>query len=180
MRYIAFLRAINVGGHTVKMERLRALFEEVGVSKVETFIASGNVIFESRSARASTLERTIERHLHSALGWEVATFVRTAPELATVAGFDPFPAEKIDTPDHALYVAFLQLPPSDEIRARVASLRSAADDFAFGDREIYWLYRRQHGESAFTRTPLEKLLRTPMTVRNVTTVRKLAVRYPAL
>ncbi|HXW01123.1 MAG TPA: DUF1697 domain-containing protein, partial [Anaerolineae bacterium] len=46
-KYIAFLRAINVGGHTVKMDYLRRLFEEMGFSKVETFIASGNVIFEA-------------------------------------------------------------------------------------------------------------------------------------
>ena len=47
-RLVAFLRAINVGGHNVKMDRLRELFEALGLSNVETFIASGNVIFDSR------------------------------------------------------------------------------------------------------------------------------------
>jgi len=46
-RYVALLRGINLGGHTVKMDRLKKLFEELGLKNVETFIASGNVIFES-------------------------------------------------------------------------------------------------------------------------------------
>ena len=59
MKYDAFLRAINVGGHVVKMEMLRAYFEALGLSKVETFIASGNVIFESR-AKLESLQARIE------------------------------------------------------------------------------------------------------------------------
>ena len=65
-RYVAFLRAINVGGHTVKMERLRELFAELGLANVETFIASGNVIFDAPSGDAGALERQIEQHLHAA------------------------------------------------------------------------------------------------------------------
>jgi len=58
-KYIAFLRAINVGGHTVKMDHLRSLFEALGFSNVETFIASGNVIFESKSKSTRALERRL-------------------------------------------------------------------------------------------------------------------------
>src|SRR5438093_11101582 len=93
VRFIAFLRAINVGGHTVKMDDLRRLFESLGCSNPETFIASGNVIFESPVEDVRTLEKSIERHLRTALGYEVATFIRTAPELADIAKFQPFPAE---------------------------------------------------------------------------------------
>ena len=73
-RFIALLRAINVGGHNVKMDRLRKLFESLGLSNVETFIASGNVIFDSLVESAETLEEKIERHLRESLGYEVATF----------------------------------------------------------------------------------------------------------
>ena len=52
-RHIAFLSAINVGGHTVKMDLLCRLFEELGLKDVETFIASGNVIFRSPAKSAS-------------------------------------------------------------------------------------------------------------------------------
>ena len=55
-RYIAFLRAINVGGHTVKMDRLREIFESLGFANVETFIASGNVVFETTAGDTAALE----------------------------------------------------------------------------------------------------------------------------
>jgi hypothetical protein len=80
-RYFAFLRAINVGGHIVKMERLRREFEGLGFAEVETFIASGNVIFESRATNEKLLSSKVERHLESALGYEVAVFIRSSAEL---------------------------------------------------------------------------------------------------
>ena len=62
-KYIAFLRAINVGGHTVKMDRLREIFETMGFSNVETFIASGNVIFETKSKDVDSLVKMIKKKL---------------------------------------------------------------------------------------------------------------------
>ena len=59
-RYVAFLRAVNVGGRIVKMDELRGLFTEVGLSEVETFIASGNVIFSTNAKAMPALEQTIE------------------------------------------------------------------------------------------------------------------------
>jgi len=89
-RYFAFLRAINVGGHTIKMDQLRNLFENMDLSKVETFIASGNVIFENKSGDVHVLEKRIETSLSDALGYEVATFIRTDAELKEIAGYKPF------------------------------------------------------------------------------------------
>ena len=63
-KLIAFLRAINVGGHNVKMDALRELFIELGCTNVETFIASGNVIFDSKAKNIKTLENKIAEHLH--------------------------------------------------------------------------------------------------------------------
>ncbi len=72
-RYVAFLRAINVGGHTVKMDYLRQVFESFGLSGVETFIASGNVVFEAPTADARALDEQIGQGLREALGYDVAT-----------------------------------------------------------------------------------------------------------
>jgi uncharacterized protein (DUF1697 family) len=90
-RYIAFLRAINVGGHVVKMDRLRKLFEGEGFTNIETFIASGNVVFDGagRPGKIDALERAIEGMLKAALGHDVATFVRPA-ELRALAAHDAF------------------------------------------------------------------------------------------
>src|SRR5512142_743545 len=89
-KYVAFLRAINLGGHTVKMDHLRGLFEEMDFTHVETFIASGNVIFEAASADPRDLELKIEESLLSNLGYDVATYIRTPEELAEIIQYEPF------------------------------------------------------------------------------------------
>src|SRR5215471_21526480 len=97
-RFFAFLRAINVGcGRTVKMQSLRQVFESLGFSKVATFITSGNVVFETTTKEAETLERKIERALKEALGYEVRTFIRGEAELTKIAHYHPFPQSKLDT-----------------------------------------------------------------------------------
>ena len=93
-RYVAFLRAINVGGHTVTMAELRKQFGAMGFTDVETFIASGNVLFSAPSRDSLALARRIERQLHAALGYEVHTFVRTDAEIAAVATHAPFTATR--------------------------------------------------------------------------------------
>jgi len=173
-RYVAFLRAINVGGHVVKMERLRELFETLGVRGVETFIASGNVIFETRATDAAALELKIERLLEKELGYEVATFLRTTDELAAVATHVPFASPLPD--GHALWVGFLKEEPGDERRAALLAHRSETDDLAVHGRELWW--RRVPGtDSKLTNARLERAV-GPATMRNVTTVRKLAAKYP--
>src|SRR5215831_8752107 len=84
-KYVAFLRAINVGGRTVKMEELRRIFDAIGFSNVETFIASGNVIFDSKSKATRAIEQKIETALLKSLGYAVDTFVRAIPELTRIA-----------------------------------------------------------------------------------------------
>lgn len=96
-RYFALLRGINVGGHRIKMDRLRELIEALGFAQVETFIASGNVIFSSPSQDVRAMEERIARHLHEALGYEVTTLIRTQSELDSIAAFepsDPAPADQ--------------------------------------------------------------------------------------
>jgi uncharacterized protein (DUF1697 family) len=178
-KLIALLRAINVGGHNVKMDDLRKLFEELGLSSVETFIASGNVIFDAPAQDVRALERRIEGHLRSALGYEVATFIRSAAELAEIASYEPFPATELAAEGASLYIAFLPGPPGEEAQAKLMALRTDVDDFHFHGRELYWLCRIRLSESKFSGALLEKTLKMPATMRNSTTVKKLAAKYPA-
>ncbi len=93
IRYIAFLRGINVGGHNVKMEYLRDLLAELGFCNIRTYIQTGNVFFESDEADATKFSSHIETLLLSKLGYEVPTFVRTVEEFEntlTIAPFDRF------------------------------------------------------------------------------------------
>jgi uncharacterized protein (DUF1697 family) len=175
--YVALLRAINVGGRIVKMERLRELFEEIGFRNVATFIASGNVIFESPAKDAAKLERRIEKHLEKSLGFAVATFLRTPPELSAITSFEPFPEE--DTSRGVLSVAFLAQPPDVELAGQVGAFRTELDRFRVEGREVYWYCRTRISESKAPIGYIEKALRAPATVRNITTVRRLASRWEA-
>ncbi len=176
-KYVAFLRAINVGGHTVKMHQLRLLFESLGFSRVETFIASGNVIFESRSKSTKVLEKKIEGVLHETLRYHVATFIRSTVELAAIAHYQPFNVAKLKAEGSNLYIAFLADRPSEEAKKKLLSFSTKVDDFHVSEREVYWLCRTKTSESAFSGARLEKTLGIQATFRNSTTVKKLAVKY---
>jgi uncharacterized protein (DUF1697 family) len=178
-RYIAFLRAINVGGHNVKMDQLRALFEALGLASVETFIASGNVIFEAPAKDIQALERQAERHLEAALGYAVATFIRSAAELAAIARCQPFAAAEPAAETSSLYVAFLPAAPSSVAEQKLLAYRTEIDDFHIHEREVYWLCRKKISESTFSGALLEKAIGMPATMRNITTVKRLAAKYPA-
>lgn len=176
-KYVALLRAINVGGHTVKMDHLRSLFEDLGFSNVETFIASGNVIFDSISKSTQDMERKIEDHLRDTLGYEVTTFIRSTMELAVIADYMPFPAEEIESEGHCLYIGFLVDEPGKEAKKKVQSLATETDEFRVKARELYWLCRKRISESDVTGGKLTKALGMEMTLRNSTTVKKIAAKY---
>ena len=176
-KYIAFLRAINVGGRTVKMEHLRRLFEALGFTKVETFIASGNAIFDSSSKNPKGLEKKIETYLKKSFGYEVATFIRTTSELAEIARYKPFADAELNTDGNSLYIGFVQEPPSAEAKRKLLAFSSKTDEFHIHGREVYWLCRTRFSESDFYGGLLEKTLGMPATLRNATTVKKLASKY---
>jgi len=178
-RYVALLRAINVGGHVVKMDHLRALFEELGHSEVTTFIASGNVLFSAPGKSGPALERAIEKHLRSSLGYEVATFVRTHAEVQQAASYEPFAAAIMAKPYHGLYVSFLRDAPSAAVRRAVEALRTPTDELHVHERELYWLSRLPFGDSKLGGPQLEKILGMPATMRSVTSLRKLAAKCGA-
>ena len=183
-RYVAFLRAINVGGHTVKMDRLRALFEGMRLADVSTFIASGNVIFSTSSANTAALEQRIETALERALGYEVATFVRLMSELPAIAAGQPFASRPAPGGDaghgaadgHVLSVGFLKTAPDAGGRKRIEAFRSAVNDFRVDGREVYSHCRTRTSDSGFTGALLERAIGAPATFRNITTVRKLAAQ----
>jgi uncharacterized protein (DUF1697 family) len=179
MRHVALLRAINVGGRRVKMAHLRKLFEALGFFNVKTFIASGNVIFDSPAEDTRKLEQRIEDHLRESLGYEVATFVRSACELADISRYQPFDPSELNAEGASLYIAFLQTPPTAEAEQKLMAFRSEVDDFRIHKREVYWLCRKKMSESSFSGALLEKTLGMPATIRNATTAKKLTAKYSA-
>ena len=176
-RFIAFLRAINVGGgRTVKMQSLREVFESLGFSRVATFIASGNVVFETTTKKTKTLERKIEGALKEALGYEVRTFVRGEAELAKIANYRPFPQSKFDETWQS-NIIFLADDLNEKLKQNVNALGTNTDAFKVHGREIYWRRRRKQNGALFSTVPLEKIIGPAFTVRGANTIEKIVSKY---
>jgi uncharacterized protein (DUF1697 family) len=175
-RSFAFLRAINVGGHTVTMARLKELFEEIGLRNVETFIASGNVVFDGGKAKEAVLQKKIEGHLHAALGYEVAAFLRTEEELAALVRGCPFSVAEA-AGSKALNLALLQAPLTAEAEARLQGLRTEVDAFRTAGREVWWLCFARQSESTFSNAVFERTVKVKATFRSFSTLQRLATKY---
>jgi uncharacterized protein (DUF1697 family) len=179
-RYLAFLRGINLGKRRVTMDHLRELFVELGCTEVETFIASGNVIFADRARDPHKIAARIAAHLEARLGYDVDTFVRTPAEIAALAALRPFPDADMDAPENTVHVGFFAAPlPAAQARA-FAAIRTANDELHLAGRDFFWLCRRiKSHESEIWATPAMRTLKLPSSsMRNVKTIRKLAELYP--
>lgn len=174
-KYVAFLRAINVGGHVVKMDQLRELFAEMGFANVETFIASGNVVFNSTSKNTQSLERKIEKHLEAELGYAVGTFVRSTAEVAEIATYNPFKKEARET--DTLYIGLLSESLNKQTVDKLQACSSELDLFHVRGREFFWLLRTRISDSKFFGPLLERTLGAKTTLRNANTFRRLAAKY---
>ncbi len=176
-RYVAFLRAVNVAGaRTVKMEVLRGVFEELGFSNVASYLASGNIIFESPARSRDVLEHRIERELLQELGYKLTPFLRTGLELASIISFKAFPRASLGIGDQ-LGIVFLSSPPDAGARQVLGTFLSQTDEFEVHGREIYWLRHTAAPGAAYSTVPLDKALTVPFTIRTMSTVRKLVEKY---
>jgi uncharacterized protein (DUF1697 family) len=176
-RFVALIRAINVGGHTVKMTDLKQYFVDMGLANVATVIASGNVIFETTRARAAareTLQPSITATLSNHLGFEADTFLRTPAELSAIARSTPLDAAHAANASSVLYVSFLRDRQRDDAVVRLTALHNAVDEFALDGLELYWLQKRGNGASQIKPAQLAAIITGPATSRNITTVRRLA------
>lgn len=174
-RYAAFLRAINVGGRQASKEALRAACERAGGARVETLLASGNLLFDARRGDEPTLVARLEKALASELGFEVATFLRGAQEMSVVAAR----TATLESGEATLYVAFLAAPPKPDAWARLRDAATAADRFDLAGREVYWRRAGGYADSPFSGPVFERLLAAPATVRKSTTVLKMAAKLAA-
>ncbi len=161
-----------MGGHRVKMDRLKELFEILGFDDVRTFIASGNVMFRTKSSRPEALTKKIETLLNQSLGYEVPTILRTVAELNALVSYEPF-AQDIVSKGDDLYVILLARAFTPEAADLLAALRTDDDEFHVAEKEVYWLRRKPISESKIPVKAFNKALTQPGTSRNMTSLRKL-------
>ena len=171
-RSVAFLRAINVGGHVVKMDRLCALFESAGLANVSSFIASGNVLFESKKGSAA-VEALIEKTLKADLGYEVITMVRSAAEVAAIVDHVDR-GNLADGDGVTLYVGLLKSAAGPASISAVEGMSNDVDTLTIHDRELYWRCTRRFSDTTIKAPKLGRALGVAVTTRNVTTMRKLS------
>lgn len=173
-RHVAFLRAVNVGKRQVKMERLRAVVEELGYGDARTHIASGNVAFDATGGGAA-IERKLEPALAAAFGFEIPTFVRTLAEVEQAVDASPFEVPA----GHTYLVAFLRKKPSAAQARAVAALTSPADELVIRGREIHWHIAGKSMDTATKPAQWDKTGIGPLTTRNITMLRKLVAKERA-
>lgn len=175
-RYIAFLRGINLGRRRLPMSRLVELFGELGFADVETFIASGNVLFSSNASNTNRLESRIAGHLADALGYDVDTFVRHEEEVAAIGRARLFPED--GKAGITIHVGFFRQALAPEVATKLAAVRTDVDAFQVAGREYYWLCRVRTSDSKVWTLPELKSLRLPTsTMRNMTSMRKLIAKH---
>jgi uncharacterized protein (DUF1697 family) len=174
-RYVAFLGAINVGGHVVKMDQLCTIFEQAGCKGVSSFIASGNVIFSTSKRNRVALESWLAKQLEGNLGYKVPTFLRTPDEVRSAAEYDPFEMAEMEATEYRLHVCFLHGPLTEEQEGAAKAASTVVDELYPHGSELYWLCRGTMAQSQLKWKVLAKSL-GESTARNVTMLRRLAAR----
>ena len=173
--YVAFLRAINVGGHAkVKMSDLKHAFVAAGCKDVRTYIQSGNVIFEAPAGDTTALIQKIQIKLNELLGTEAAVVYRTRREVEGVVRAAPFKDIETTT-DMKLYVAFLSQTPRSNPRLPLLSPKEALEAVQVKHFDVFIVSRKKkNGGYGFPNNFIEKAFGVPATTRNWSTVTKIA------
>lgn len=142
--YVAFLRAMNVGGRFAKMAAVRTGLADKGFGEVESYIQSGNLRLTSRLRSANAVERAVESALEELCGFTVRTIVRTPVQLAELTSYGTGLASPLGE-EARRYVTFLKDDPDDELRATMNGWDIAGERTHVHDREIYlWLTHPSH------------------------------------
>ncbi|MBR0898337.1 DUF1697 domain-containing protein [Bradyrhizobium tropiciagri] len=162
-RYVALLRAVNVGGTgKLPMTELKAMCVDAGFADVQTYIASGNVVFSSKLG-APKVKAALEKRLQAYAGKPVGVVVRSADEIAAVLKANPFPK----APPNFTVAIFLDEPPPKEALKDVKGQQD--EEIRLGKREIYVVYG-----SGMGRSKLKIPAAARGTARNINTIAKLA------
>ena len=168
------LRGINVSGHNlIKMAELKSLYESLGLCNVQTYIQSGNVIFESSSSDADILKTIIEKEIEITFGFSIAVLIRSTDNFVDVIKNNPFMQKEIAEDNTKLLVAFLSETPSEAATKSIRKYAVPPEDLVARNREIYLLFPNGYGKSKLSNSFLEKKLGVIATARNWKTVTKL-------
>lgn len=169
-KYVGLLRGINVSGQKkIPMAELRALLTESGLSNVETYIQSGNVIFQSSESKQEKLELQIHNAIKSHFGFEVPVLVKTPEELNQIFNGCPFSEEeKINS-----YFMLLYDIPDKDLVKEISKISYPNETFVITDKSIYFYCSVGYGKAKCGNNFFERKLKITATARNYKTMVKL-------
>lgn len=169
-RYVAFLRAVNLGKRRVDMATARKVLEQLGLTEVSSFINSGNLLFTA-TGRTTTLEKRIRAALEEQYGFEITTFVRTAEQVRTLATEKPFGTIAAG---HTHFVLLPLTPLTAAQQHAAEALSNKTDEVVLVGRDLHWLIRdRSINTSLDGKAWRRALPDVPTTARNVTMIERL-------
>lgn len=170
MKYVALLRGINVGGkNKLPMKKLAALFVAAGCKNVETYIQSGNVVFDAPVSAAKRVPRAVSAAIQEQFGFQVPMIMRSGADLAKVVAENPFLGQ--GAAEKELHVYFLADTPA---AAQLDVNRSPPDEFVLLGREVYLRLPNGMGRTKLTNAYFDSKLKTVCTARNWATLLHLA------
>lgn len=171
MKYVAFLRGINVGGkNKIKMETLREVCASLGFENVKTYINSGNIIFETRKPDDKRLAEKIEKAIEKEFSLNIKTMVRSVSEIEEIVKNNPFDGQFENDKD--LHVFFLDEEMPDEKRELLLSNNNENEKYFVRGREIFCLLKISILDSLMGKDYIGKKLKISATARNWRTVNK--------
>jgi uncharacterized protein (DUF1697 family) len=174
VKYVAFLRGINVGGkRLIKMEDLRRVVESIGLKNVRTFIASGNVLFETSQTNRDTLTRKIEKKLLTAFGHDVPVVLQTIDELKDILRTGPFKKIK-PSANVMMCVTLLVAEPKAGPKLPFQSAIENLEVLAIKNCAAFILCRRKkNGSFSFPNNSFEKVFGVTATTRQWNTINRI-------
>lgn len=168
----ALVRGINVGGRArLSMNELRSMLADLGLRDVETYLQSGNVVFESGDRPVTELDARIESAIAETFGLQVRVILRVRKDLVAVTRSHPYLDAEADP--SRIHVVFLEATPDADRVDALDPDRSPPDEFAVIGREIYLRYPNGQGRSKLSLDYFERVLGMAGTARNWNTVTKL-------
>lgn len=179
VKYVAFLRGINVGGHhKVPMAELKKELQKLELENIVTLLNSGNIIFDSTCESISSLEKKVSEHLEKSFGFSIPTIIRKSDMIYKLLSNNPFKDVKL-TKDIRLYVSFLRMNDGTKLELPWKSSDNAYIIIGKSDKTIFSVL-----DLSVSRTPkamevMEKYFGKDITTRNWKTIERIGKKLEA-
>ena len=170
-QFVVFLRGINVGDHTVIKEKLQEIFASLGFENVSTYKQSGNVIFDANSADPEAINAKVEAKLRDVLGYAVAAFVYTVPQLKKIIESELFKGQ--DKEGASFLVTFLASAPNKSSLQLPLTIPKSTAQIISSNGTAVFSVTHGGGEGGMPNPFLESKLKVKATTRNMNIIREI-------